>query len=57
MPTPKQHGQPWTKDDIARLKKLYAKKVLHREIATQLKRTLVAVESKATELGLTRKGK
>ena len=50
-----QHAKPWSKEDVALLKNLYAKKVVHREIAAQLKRTLNAVESKATELGITSK--
>ena len=52
---PAKHAKPWSKDDIALLKKLYAKKVVHRDIAKQLKRTVVAIESKATELGITAK--
>ncbi len=57
MATPKNHSTSWSKEDIALLKKLYAKKVLHRDIAAQLKRTLNAVESKATELGIAGKSK
>jgi hypothetical protein len=34
---------------------MYRKKVLHRDIASRLKRTLNAVESKAMELGLSGK--
>ena len=52
-----KHAKPWSKEDVALLRKLYAKKVLHREIAVQLKRTLNAVESKATELGIVGKRK
>ena len=55
MAQPAKHNKDWSKDEIALLKKLYAKKVVHRDIAKQLKRTLNAVESKATELGITRK--
>ena len=55
MPNLTKHTKPWTKEDVALLKKLYAKKVMHREIAAQLKRTLNAVESKATDLCLSRK--
>jgi|WetSurMetagenome_2_1015567.scaffolds.fasta_scaffold1632689_1 hypothetical protein len=55
MAQPAKHNQGWSKDEVALLKKLYAKKVVHHEIAKQLKRTINAVESKATELGLTRK--
>jgi hypothetical protein len=54
MPTPAKHAKSWSKEDVALLKKLYAKKVVHREIAAQLKRTLNAVESKAKDLGITR---
>ena len=36
---------------------MYRKKIVHREVAAKLKRTLNAVESKATELGLTKKRK
>ena len=52
MGNPNKHNTPWSKEDVALLKKLYRQKVVHREIATQLKRTITAVESKATELGL-----
>jgi hypothetical protein len=52
MGTPNKHNTPWSKEDVALLKKLYRQKVVHREIAAQLKRTITAVESKATELGL-----
>lgn len=55
MAQPAKHNKDWSTDEIALLKKLYAKKVVHRDIAKQLKRTLNAVESKATELGITRK--
>lgn len=55
MAQPAKHNQEWSKEEIALLKKLYAKKVVHRDIAKQLKRTLNAVESKATELGITQK--
>lgn len=52
-----RHGKPWTKQEIALLKEHYRKGTLHRDIAAKLKRTLVAVESKATELGLVRRRK
>jgi hypothetical protein len=52
----RNHGKPWTKPEIAELRKSY-RKVLHRELATKLDRTLNSVESKATELGLTQKKK
>lgn len=53
-----RHGKPWTPQEIALLKEHYRKGTLHRDIAAKLKRTLVAVESKATELGLvSRRGK
>ena len=55
MAQPTKHKQAWTKEEVATLKKLYAKQVVHREIAKQLKRTIAAVESKAVELGITRK--
>lgn len=55
MPSLTKHNQAWTKDDIAVLREMYRKHVVHREIAAKLKRTLVAVESKATELGLAQK--
>ena len=47
-----KHKKSWTPRDIAFLKEHYRKGVLHRDIAKGLKRTLNAVESKATELGL-----
>lgn len=56
MAKPSQHNKPWTKAEVTQLKKMYHK-VIHREIASKLKRTLSAVESKAVELGLTRKKK
>ncbi len=52
MAKPSKHGKPWSKQEIASLKEHYRKGTLHRVIAAQLKRTLVAVESKAMELGL-----
>jgi hypothetical protein len=52
MTSPAKHNKPWSKEDFALLKKLYSKKVAHREIAVQLKRTLNAVESKAWNWGL-----
>ena len=55
MAQPAKHNQTWSKPEVALLKKLYAKKVVHHEIAKQLNRTVNAVESKATELGLARK--
>jgi hypothetical protein len=57
MPATTKHNKSWTKDDVAVLRDMYRKKVVHREIAAKLKRTLVAVESKATELGLAQKRK
>ncbi len=53
--SPAKHAKPWSKDDVAMLKKLYGKKVVHRDIAKQLKRTVVAIESKAKEIGITAK--
>lgn len=55
MATPAKHNKPWSKDEVALLKKLYSKKVVHHEIAKQLKRTVAAIESKAIELGISRK--
>jgi hypothetical protein len=52
MAQPAKHNKGWSKQEITVLKESYRKGVLHREIAKQLKRTLNAVESKATELGL-----
>lgn len=57
MAGPVKHNKEWTKQDIALLRELYRKKTVHREVAAKLKRTLNAVESKATELGLTKKRK
>ncbi len=57
MATPAKHNKPWSKDEVALLKKLYSKKVVHRDIAKQLKRTIAAVESKAIELGISQKRK
>lgn len=52
MAQPLRHGKPWSAKEIALLKEHYRKGTLHREIAAKLKRTLVAVESKAMELHL-----
>ena len=52
MALPGKHNKPWTKHEITQLKELYRKKVLHRSIASRLKRTLNAIESKAIELGI-----
>jgi hypothetical protein len=52
MATPAKHNKGWSKEEITYLKDAYRKGVLHREIAAKLKRTLNAVESKATELGI-----
>ena len=52
MAKPGKHNNPWTAQEIAFLKAHYKKGTLHREIAKSLKRTINAVESKATELGL-----
>jgi hypothetical protein len=52
---PGRHNNPWTSQDVAALRDMYRKKVVHRAIAAKLGRTLNAVESKATELRLTRK--
>ncbi len=57
MALPAKHNKPWSKQEITQLKDLYRKKVLHRDIASRLHRTLTAVESKATELGLAARGK
>ena len=55
---PVKHNREWTAKDVATLRDMYRKKVVHRVIAKQMGRTLNAVESKATELGLaTRKRK
>ena len=52
----RNHTKPWSKADIVELRKFY-RKMLHRELAGKLGRTLNSVESKATELGLTQKRK
>ncbi len=57
MAKPAKHNKAWTKKDVAALRDMYRKKVLHRVIAKQLKRTLNAVESKAMELGISGRGK
>lgn len=51
MAKPRKHNKEWTAQDLAFLKEHYRKGTLHREIAKELKRTLNAVESKASELG------
>jgi hypothetical protein len=55
MAQPAKHNKTWSKEEVALLKKLYAKKVVHHEIAKQLKRTVAAVESKAKDLGISGK--
>ena len=57
MANPTKHGKPWSPKEIALLKEQYRKGTLHRVIAAQLKRTLVAVESKAMELRLSSRRK
>ncbi|MEW5718554.1 MAG: hypothetical protein AB1817_08010 [Chloroflexota bacterium] len=57
MAKPSKHGKPWSKQEVALLKAHYRKGTLHRVIAADLKRTLVAVESKAMELGLSSRRK
>ncbi len=55
MRKPKRHFKEWTKNDVALLRKLYRKHVVHEQIAKQLGRTLDAIETKAVYEGLTRK--
>jgi hypothetical protein len=55
MALPGKHNKPWTKQEVTQLKEMYRKKVLHRDIAARLKRTLNAIESKAIELGISGK--
>ena len=57
MAKPTKHGKPWSKKEVASLKEHYRKGTLHRKIAAALGRTLVAVESKAMELGLSSRRK
>ncbi len=52
---PAKHNKSWTKKEVDSLREMYRKKVLHRVIASQLKRTLNAVESKAIELKISRR--
>lgn len=52
MAQPRKHNKDWSANDLAFLKEQYRKGTLHREIAKELKRTLNAVESKASELGI-----
>ena len=52
MANPAKHNKEWSEKEIALLKEQYRKGTLHRDIAKALKRTLNAVESKATELGI-----
>jgi hypothetical protein len=52
MALPGKHNKPWTNQEIGQLKEMYRKKILHRDIASKLKRTLNAIESKAIELGI-----
>ncbi len=57
MALPSKHNKPWTKQEISQLREMYRKQVLHRDIASRLKRTLNAVESKAIELGFSSRRK
>lgn len=52
MAKPGKHNKEWSATEVAFLKEHYRKGTLHRVIAKELKRTLNAVESKATELGV-----
>lgn len=52
---PAKHNREWTAKDVAALREMYRKKVVHRVIAKEMGRTLNAVESKATELHLARR--
>ena len=55
MAKPAKHNKAWSTKEVAALRDLYRKQVLHRTIAKQLKRTLNAVESKAMEIGISGK--
>ncbi len=52
MARPAKHNHAWSKTEVEQLRDMYRKRVLHRDIAKRLKRTLNAVESKAMELGI-----
>ena len=52
---PTRHNREWSSKDVATLREMYRKKVVHRLIAKEMGRTLNAVESKATELHLARR--
>ena len=52
MARPAKHNRPWSLKELTFLRGAYRKGTLHRNIAKQLKRTLNAVESKASVLGL-----
>lgn len=54
---PAKHNREWTAKDVAALREMYRKKIVHRVIAKTMGRTLNAVESKATELHLARRRK
>lgn len=54
---PAKHNREWTSKDVATLKEMYRKKIVHRIISKEMGRTLNAVESKATELHLARRRK
>ena len=57
MAKPAKHNKTWSDKEVATLRDLYRKRVLHRVIAKQLRRTLNAVESKAMELRISDKRK
>ena len=57
MAKPAKHNKAWSSKEVTTLRDLYRKRVLHRVIAKQLKRTLNAVESKAMELRISGKRK
>ncbi len=57
MALPFRHKKSWSEREIDQLKEFYRKRVPHREIASKLRRTLNAIESKALELGISGRGK
>jgi hypothetical protein len=52
---PKNHGNQWSKEDVAQLKELAKQNTPTRVAAIKLGRTPEAVQSKASELGVSLK--
>lgn len=52
---PKNHGQPWSKDDVKQLKQLAKENTPTRVMGLKLKRTPDAIYAKAAQEGISLK--